>query len=468
MSETAWAWSPAIARSIPMPRSKWSSPRYCSIGCCIRRRSISADVGAVVMDEFHNFNEPQRGIVWELSLSLLPKTYPRDAPVGDGGGGVGIRQLDGSQPRSPRDAGRGNRAARFRCIFNGSAMNCCPTIWSGSPAAKERNAARRRWSFVSTAKSAGAPPRCLRGKDLFAEGQRQPLLDRLESFDFSDRLGQQAAHISGARHRHPPRRAAAALPPGGGNLFQEKLLPVLRLHGDTGGGDQSAGPIGAAHHTGKGPRDKKKLIDAGAAQQMFGRAGRPQYDTEGHVFALAHEDDVKLARWKIKYDSIPEDTKDPGLMKAKKALAKKKPTRRGRLHLLERRAVRQAANRSARQAGQQGQSHLALAGISAGRQPAVEPIRQVIRQRLMASPTIEAELKRLTKMLVTLSYMGVVMLDPPPPPSWEQAIKPADAGQCLPEAEEDDEGEDPAELPDDTAPPVHVKRPDGRRVDAPA
>src|SRR5436190_18974340 len=31
-----------------------------------------AGVGAVVMDEFHNFNEPQRGIVWELSLSLLP------------------------------------------------------------------------------------------------------------------------------------------------------------------------------------------------------------------------------------------------------------------------------------------------------------------------------------------------------------------------------------------------------------
>src|SRR5580698_410775 len=30
-------------------------------------------VDAVVMDEFHNFNEPQRGIVWELGLSLLPK-----------------------------------------------------------------------------------------------------------------------------------------------------------------------------------------------------------------------------------------------------------------------------------------------------------------------------------------------------------------------------------------------------------
>src|SRR5439155_20654118 len=32
-----------------------------------------SDVGGVVMDEFHNFNEPQRGIVWELALSLLPR-----------------------------------------------------------------------------------------------------------------------------------------------------------------------------------------------------------------------------------------------------------------------------------------------------------------------------------------------------------------------------------------------------------
>src|SRR5438132_13995433 len=29
-------------------------------------------VAAVVMDEFHSFADPQRGIVWELSLSLLP------------------------------------------------------------------------------------------------------------------------------------------------------------------------------------------------------------------------------------------------------------------------------------------------------------------------------------------------------------------------------------------------------------
>ena len=31
-----------------------------------------SDVSAVVMDEFHSFNDPERGIVWELTLGLLP------------------------------------------------------------------------------------------------------------------------------------------------------------------------------------------------------------------------------------------------------------------------------------------------------------------------------------------------------------------------------------------------------------
>src|SRR6266545_153012 len=32
-----------------------------------------SNVASVVMDEFHSFADPERGIVWELSLSLLPK-----------------------------------------------------------------------------------------------------------------------------------------------------------------------------------------------------------------------------------------------------------------------------------------------------------------------------------------------------------------------------------------------------------
>ncbi len=44
-----------------------------------------ADVSAVVMDEFHSFSDPERGIVWEFSLGLLPphvRTLLLSATVG--------------------------------------------------------------------------------------------------------------------------------------------------------------------------------------------------------------------------------------------------------------------------------------------------------------------------------------------------------------------------------------------------
>ena len=39
----------------------------------LREEFDFANVSSVVMDEFHSFNDPERGIVWEFSLGLLPK-----------------------------------------------------------------------------------------------------------------------------------------------------------------------------------------------------------------------------------------------------------------------------------------------------------------------------------------------------------------------------------------------------------
>jgi len=54
--------------------------------------------------------------------------------------------------------------------------------------------------------------------------------------------------------------------------------------------------------------------------------------------------------------------------------------------------------------------------------------------------------------------MGVVVLNPPPPPSWEQVIKPA--GIVVPEAiEDEDEGDEPAKVTAEIAPAVRAKPP---------
>ena len=264
----------------------------------------------------------------------------------------------------------------------------------------------------------------LRGKDVFWEGQRQPLLDRLEAFDFSVGVGSKlrtlltrgiGIHHAGLlpRYRHIVE-----------TLFEEKLLPICVCTETLAAGLNLPARSVILTTLVKGPRDKKKLIEAGSAQQMFGRAGRPQFDTKGFVFALAHEDDVKIARWQEKYDSIPEDSKDPKIMAAKKALGKKKPTRRQGFTYWNADQFTKLQTVPPAKLASKGNLNWRWLAYLLDVSAEIEPIRQVMRRRLMDSASVEGELKRLTRMLVTLHELGMVMLNPPPPESWRQAIQP--------------------------------------------
>jgi hypothetical protein len=295
----------------------------------------------------------------------------------------------------------------------------------------------------------------LKGKDLFAEGQRQPLLDRLEAFDFSMGSGNKlrtvltrgiGVHHAGLLPRY--RRVVET-------LFQEKLLPVCVCTETLAAGLNLPARSVLLTTLVKGPRDRKRLLDAGAAQQMFGRAGRPQFDTEGHVFAMAHEDDVKLAHWQEKYDSIPDTTKDPNLMAAKKKLAKKKPTRRPGVTYWNAEQFAKMQTVAPAKLTSKGSLSWRWLAYLLDANPAVEPIRQVIRHRLMDEPTIQAELKRLNRMLVTLHAMGILVLDPPPPEAWRQAVKPAGATPPS-NAESDVAGETP--LSDDSEESTEISK----------
>ena len=98
---------------------------------------------------------------------------------------------------------------------------------------------------------------------------------------------------------------------------------------------------------------------------------------------------MKLARWKEKYDSIPEDTKDPGLMKAKKALLKKKPTRRAGFTYWNAEQFAKLQTAPPAKLASKGRLTWRWLAYLLDANPAVEPIRQVIRRRLMDFPTIE-------------------------------------------------------------------------------
>ena len=259
------------------------------------------DVGAVVMDEFHNFSDSQRGIVWELALSLLPghiRVMLLSATVGAASEFVNwmassldrrVTLVEGKERKVP---------LHFHWIGDELLPDFMERVAQGENASRKTPALL----FCFDRSVCWDVAEVLKGRDLFAEGQRQTLLDRLEAFDFSVGSGNKLRTFLtrgiGINHAGLLPRYRRVVE----TLFQEKLLPVCVCTETLAAGINLPARSVVLTTLVKGPRDRKRLIDASSAQQMFGRAGRPQFDDEGHVFALAHEDDVKLERWRVKYD----------------------------------------------------------------------------------------------------------------------------------------------------------------------
>jgi hypothetical protein len=164
----------------------------------------------------------------------------------------------------------------------------------------------------------------------------------------------------------------------------------------------------------KGPKEKKRLVETATAQQIFGRAGRPQFDNEGFVYALAHEDDVRILRWKEKYDSIPEDTKDPKLLLAKKQLKKKMPKRRDGETYWTAAQFEQLRTAASAKLSSRGDLPWRLLAYMLLLSPDVQPLREMVGRRLMTSAEIEKSQKRLNRMLIVLHNANYVRLVPAP------------------------------------------------------
>ena len=168
----------------------------------------------------------------------------------------------------------------------------------------------------------------LKGLDLFAPGTRGPLNDEVDKLDWTKGVGpklkQMLRRAVGVHHAGllPKYRRVVE------ELFERKLLAVAVCTETLAAGINLPARSVVLTSLVKGPHGKEKLIDASTAHQIFGRAGRPQFDDRGFVFALAHEDDVRILRWKEKYDADSRGHARSGLIKAKKALKKKKPSRR--------------------------------------------------------------------------------------------------------------------------------------------
>lgn len=376
-------------------------------------------VASVVMDEFHSFNDAERGIVWELSLGMLPshiRTLLLSATVGnsyDFTSWLGrscnrrLQLVEGHERKVPLS---------FQWIDDHTLDEWVEKMVVGTEEERRTPAL----IFCFNRDECWQVGELLKGKKVVDKSQQAALIQEIDCYDWSEGAGPKLKQLL---HRGVGVHHAGILPKYRRiveTLFQKKLLSVAVCTETLSAGINLPARSVVLPTILKGPRDRRKVIDTASAQQIFGRAGRPQYDNEGYVYALAHEDDVKLLRWREKYDQIPEDTKDPGLRKAKKALKKKMPKRRqGETYWTEEQFEKLRSGESANLVSK-GNLPWRLLAYMLLQSPAVQPLRDLVGRRLFDSKQVEKAQLRLNEMLVTLWTAGYVQLDPPPKPKTAQ------------------------------------------------
>lgn len=372
------------------------------------------DVSAVVMDEFHSFNDPERGIVWEFTLGLLPEQLRLmllSATVGNS-----VEFVSWLKHRQNR---------RLELVQSEERKVPLTFAWVGDMLLSEQleqmatgdEEARRTPAlvFCFNREECWTVAEQMKGKKLLVDGQQAQLAEQLKKYDWSQGAGPKLKQILqrgvGVHHAGmlPKYRRIVE------DLFQRKLLSLAICTETLAAGVNLPARSVVLPCLLKGPPDKKKLVEPSSAHQMFGRAGRPQYDKQGYVFALAHEDDVKIERWREKYDKIPEDTKDPGLRKAKKQLKKKMPRRRTNQQYWTEAQFDKLAAASPGKLYSRGPVPWRLLAHMLQASPEIDRLRTLVGKRLMDSRRLEAGQKALDRMLMTLWTAGYVELDPPPP-----------------------------------------------------
>ncbi len=379
-----------------------------------------SQVSAVVMDEFHSFTDPERGIVWELSLGLLPehiRTLLLSATVGNA-----VEFLHWLRQSHNR---------RLELVKGDERKVPLTFHWVGDMLLTEQLEEMAQGDdevrttpalvFCFNREECWSVAEQIKGKRILSDGQQKRLVTELDRYDWSEGAGPKLKQLLmrgvGVHHAGvlPKYRRVVE------ELFQRKLLSVAICTETLAAGINLPARSVVVPSIMKGPPDKKKLLDPSTAHQIFGRAGRPQFDKQGHVFVLAHEDDVKIARWREKYDQIPEDTKDPGLLRAKKSLKKKMPTRRSNEQYWNEAQFHKLCAAPAGKLYSRGPLPWRLLAYMLDASPEVDLIRRLVGKRLMEPGRVEAGQKELDRMLITLWRAGYVTLEPQPPTADELA-----------------------------------------------
>ena len=286
-----------------------------------------ATTSAVVMDEFHYFNDRDRGVVWELSLVLLPRH-------------VRLLLLSATVGNAPQFVGwlRNQHGRAVKLVQSVERRVPLEYVWVGDTLLAEHLPAMA--SSVDEQNRTPALVFCfnrdecwevaehLKGLPLIKPETRRAIEESLLTEDFAQGAGPKLRQmlIRGVGVHHagilPKYKQVVE------ELFVRKLVPFVICTETLAAGVNLPARSVVLTTLMKGKPGERKLVPPSSAHQMFGRAGRPQFDARGYVYAMAHEDDIRIARWRARYDRIDPHSRDPGLIRARKNLERKKPSRR--------------------------------------------------------------------------------------------------------------------------------------------
>lgn len=382
------------------------------------------DVSAVVMDEFHNFADRERGVVWELSLGLLPehvRLLLLSATVGNAAEFIGwlarchqrkVQLVQSTERKVP---------LAYEWVPDQLLNEQLQLMSQGDDETRRTPAL----IFCFNRNECWNVAEQLKGKHLLGRDAQKRLVEELKAYDWTEGVGPKLKQVLlrgvGVHHAGllPKNRRIVE------DLFQRKLLSVTVCTETLSAGMNLPARSVVLTALLKGPPLKKKLLDASTAHQIFGRAGRPQFDDHGYIYALAHEDDVKLLRWREKYDTIPQDTKDPNLRRAKKAMKRKMPSRRKTQQYWSEAQFQKLQTTLPGKLSSRGPLPWRLLAYLLKISPDVIRLRSFVRKRLMEPKRLDAGEKALTRMLLTLWAGDFVTLEPEPPARAEADESPA-------------------------------------------
>ena len=390
-------------------------------------------VAAVVMDEFHNFSDPERGIVWEFSLSLLPKHIRLlllSATIGNAASFVSWCRRTHDRSLELIQSYDRRVPLQFHWIGDQFLTDHLESMAAGDETERKTPAL----VFCFNRDECWNVAEELKGKSMLASGQQKKLVAVLDRYEWNKGVGPKLKQLLmrgvGVHHAGLLPRYKKIVE----ELFQKKLLTICVCTETLAAGINLPARSVVLPSLMKGKPGDLKLIDPSSAHQIFGRAGRPQFDTEGHVYALAHEDDVRILRWREQYDSIPENTKDFSLIRAKKALKKKMPTRNPNRQYWTDQQFEKLRYSQPGDLVSRGPLPWRLLAYMLQLSPEVERLRRLVQKRLMDPKQLDAGERHLERMLMSLHAGDFIKLTPEPPPP--PAVVKAEGAPEVPQKEE--------------------------------